>query len=89
MKSLFQWLCALALAVPSATTCAQESDVPPEGVQTVTLSLLHKKPNATWSEIDISRGAPLMRFTVNGQTVCGVIDTGADRTTIDINFARA
>ena len=89
MKPLFQWLCAVALAVLPATASAQETIVPPDDTQTVTMSLLHKKPNATWSEIDISRGAPLMRFKVNGQDVCGVIDTGADRTTIDLDFARA
>lgn len=89
MRPLFQWLCAAALAVLPVTASAQETVAPPDGTQTVTLSLLHKKPNATWSEIDISRGAPLMRFKVNGQIVCGVIDTGADRTTIDLDFARA
>lgn len=89
MIRLFQWLCAVALAVLPATASAKETIVPPKDTQTVTVSLLHKKPNATWSEIDISRGAPLMRFKVNGQNVCGVIDTGADRTTIDLDFARA
>lgn len=89
MRPLFQWFCAAALAVLPVTASAQETVAPPEGTQTVTVSLLHKKPNATWSEIDISRGAPLMRFTVNGQIVCGVIDTGADRSTIDLDFARA
>lgn len=89
MKTLFQWLCAAVTVASAVPASAQETVVPTEVSQTVSLSLLHKKPNATWSEIDISRGAPLMRFKLNGQSVCGVIDTGADRTTIDLDFARA
>lgn len=87
MKRLFQYLCVAALAVFLAPVSAQDGVDAPDGSQTVTLTLLHEKDKPTWTDIEIARGAPLMRVLVNGQSVCGLIDTGADRTVVDNDFA--
>lgn len=73
----------------TAVAGAQDGVAVPEGSQTFTLTLLHDKEKPTWTDIEIARGTPFLRVLVNGKSVCGLIDTGADRTLVDIEFARA
>lgn len=88
MKRLSQCLCVAALAVFSAPVSAQDGVAAPDGSQTVTLTLLHEKDKPTWTDIEIARGAPLLRVMVNGQIVCGLIDTGSSHTAVDNDFAK-
>lgn len=73
----------------AAPTCAQDGAAEPTGSQTFTMTLLHKQPQPTWSDIDIEHGPPLIGVLINGQSVCGMIDTGADSTVVDIAFAKS
>jgi predicted aspartyl protease len=89
MASTFQWLCAASLALAPQASFARGDNSAPTDIQTFALTLLHNEKGATWTDIHVSRGSPFLQVRVNGQTVCGLIDTGSDRSLVDIGFAKA
>lgn len=89
MRLILQWLFAAALVGFPATGSAQDGVATPDRSQTFTLTLLHEKDKPNWNNVNLKHGAPLLLVLVNGQEVCGLIDTGADRTVVDNDFAKA
>lgn len=56
--------------------------------ETITVKMLHVDGKLNVNTVDIARGVPFLRVLVNGISVCGTIDTGSDRTVVDLEFAR-
>ena len=85
-------ICALAAPQP---VIAQEEEaqkpVPPAVLKDVEFALRFHHPDGepNWLDIDTSRGVPFFSLTLNGERVCGLIDTGAGRSVIDVDFASA
>lgn len=79
---------ALALAALPASVAGQAQQVP-KSTRSATVTFRHDASRLNFLPMDTARGVPLIPVEVNGERVCALIDTGAERSVIDLEYARS
>lgn len=88
-RAAINFMLGLLVFCQAAVAATVQAQAAPSQNQEVTMTLLHRKDGLNWLDLNLERNVPLFLLTVNDELVCGVIDTGSNRTALDLDLARS